>query len=419
MDTDAQIPGQGHAPTSTLAVRETGFLSGLVSLLPRLGYSAVLPSVFFERQERPLAGVPSFPRSRASSVGSDDDSTGSAAFRGESSDLLLPADQPETSTSGRNAQNTALTEDNAAAAAERHRLGAGGSFDLQAIALWVEKTAPFLLLLFVVFAYTHIRGLTVFTWISLVLYRANEALKKQVALKQDYSRLQCVSLAAALMGHVLLVMLCLHQERLWLRFLLATPSPVPEFWTALYWVTTVDLLVRHFGMATKLGVMTIWPCSTAEGFRRRAQALAWVENLSHLYRGLLPMPVWYKFFEDSGMGMVLCALTTGIYLLVKCGMLVELASLLLSSAKAVLWQEAAYGQYAKPEEVMESGNQCSICQDPMTDPIKLRCNHIFCDSCISEWFERERTCPMCRAVIKPAGLHAFGDGTTSQLPQCF
>lgn len=122
---------------------------------------------------------------------------------------------------------------------------------VQAIALWVEKTAPFLLLLSVVFAYTHIRGkclcrlrvplftiqadaplpsagITVFTRISLVLYRANEALKKQVSLKQDYSRLQCMSLAAALMGHVLLIMLCLHQERLWLRFLFATPSPVPE-----------------------------------------------------------------------------------------------------------------------------------------------------------------------------------------------
>ena len=55
-------------------------------------------------------------------------------------------------------------------------------------------------------------------------------------------------------------------------------------------------------------------------------------------------------------------LYAGVYLLLKCGMLVERASLLLSSAKAVLWQEAAYGQYAKPEEVMESGNQCSICQ---------------------------------------------------------
>ena len=52
----------------------------------------------------------------------------------------------------------------------------------------------------------------------------------------------------------------------------------------------------------------------------------------------------------------------GVYLLLKCGMLVERASLLLSSAKAVLWQEASYGRYAKPEEVMESGNQCSICQ---------------------------------------------------------
>ena len=61
----------------------------------------------------------------------------------------------------------------------------------------------------------------------------------------------------------------------------------------------------------QLGVMTFWPCSTAEGFRRRAQGLAWIENLSLLHRSVLPMPVWYKYFEDSGMGMVLCALTTG------------------------------------------------------------------------------------------------------------
>lgn len=51
-----------------------------------------------------------------------------------------------------------------------------------------------------------------------------------------------------------------------------------------------------------------------------------------------------------------------VYLLLKCGMQVERATLLLASAKAILRQEAAYGQYAKPEEVMESGNQCAICQ---------------------------------------------------------
>ena len=71
-------------------------------------------------------------------------------------------------------------------------------------------------------------GIVIFAWISLVLHRANDALRKQVALKQEYSRLQCVSLAAALIGHVPLIMLCLHQERLWQRFLFLTPSPAPE-----------------------------------------------------------------------------------------------------------------------------------------------------------------------------------------------
>ena len=71
-------------------------------------------------------------------------------------------------------------------------------------------------------------GIVIFAWISLVLHRANDALRKQVALKQDYSRLQCVSLAAALMVHVPLIMLCLRQEHLWQRLLFVTPSPAPE-----------------------------------------------------------------------------------------------------------------------------------------------------------------------------------------------
>ena len=53
---------------------------------------------------------------------------------------------------------------------------------------------------------------------------------------------------------------------------------------------------------------------------------------------------------------------SGVYLLLKCGMLVERATVLMASARAIVRQEAAYGQYAKPEEVMESGNQCAICQ---------------------------------------------------------
>lgn len=130
MDGDAHRPTVGRAQSSTLAEREPGFLSGLASLLPRLGYTGVLPNVTFERQERSLAGVS---QSRASSVGSDDSSADSEALRRESTALLNTAyaDQPETSTSGRNSQDTASAEDSTAAAAERHRLGNGSNVDLQ------------------------------------------------------------------------------------------------------------------------------------------------------------------------------------------------------------------------------------------------------------------------------------------------
>ena len=55
----------------------------------------------------------------------------------------------------------------------------------------------------------------------------------------------------------------------------------------------------------------------------------------------------------------------------------------------------------------------------MTSPLRLSCRHVFCEDCVSEWFEREPTCPLCRAVIKPAGLRSFSNGGTSMWPQLF
>ncbi|PWA92563.1 RING/U-box superfamily protein [Artemisia annua] len=92
-------------------------------------------------------------------------------------------------------------------------------------------------------------------------------------------------------------------------------------------------------------------------------------------------------------------------------------------------------------DVIETGDMCAICQEKMQGPVLLRCKHIFCEDCVSEClvllhnlivqlslykhvlqmhvFERERTCPLCRAVVKPAELHSFGDGSTSLICQLF
>ena len=56
----------------------------------------------------------------------------------------------------------------------------------------------------------------------------------------------------------------------------------------------------------------------------------------------------------------------------------------------------------------------------MKQPIKLVCNHLFCEECVSEWFQSKNTCPLCRTVVPNAGrLQARSDGSTSQSPLIF
>lgn len=36
-------------------------------------------------------------------------------------------------------------------------------------------------------------------------------------------------------------------------------------------------------------------------------------------------------------------------------------------------------------QVNAAGDLCAICQEKMHTPILLRCKHIFCEDCVSEW----------------------------------
>lgn len=36
-------------------------------------------------------------------------------------------------------------------------------------------------------------------------------------------------------------------------------------------------------------------------------------------------------------------------------------------------------------QVIAAGDLCAICQEKMHAPILLRCKHIFCEDCVSEW----------------------------------
>ncbi|XP_022853277.1 uncharacterized protein LOC111374773 isoform X2 [Olea europaea var. sylvestris] len=180
-----------------------------------------------------------------------------------------------------------------------------------------------------------------------------------------------------------------------------------------------DTLVRQAGMIFKCFLLLHYKNSRGRNYRRQGQMLTLVEYLLLLYRALLPAPVWYRFFLNKDYGSLFSSLMTGLYLTFKLTSIVEKVQSFFTALKALSCKDIHYGAYATSEQVNAAGDLCAICQENMHAPILLCCKHIFCEDCVSEWFERERTCPLCRALVKPVDLRSFGDKSTSLFFQLF
>ncbi|XP_038991918.1 RING finger and transmembrane domain-containing protein 2-like isoform X3 [Hibiscus syriacus] len=180
-----------------------------------------------------------------------------------------------------------------------------------------------------------------------------------------------------------------------------------------------DTLVRQEAMVLKCFLLMYYKNCRGRNYRKQGQMLTLVEYMMLLYRALLPTPVWYRFFLNKDYGSLFSSLMTGLYLTFKLTSVVEKVQSFFAALKALSRKEVHYGAYATSEQVNAAGDLCAICQEKMHAPILLRCKHIFCEDCVSEWFERERTCPLCRALVKPADLRSFGDGSTSLFFQIF
>ncbi len=140
MDLGAQRSRSAPARSSVQHERESGLLSGLVDLLPRLGYRGLVPSVSFVRQEGPLLPGAAQSRQHSREV-SEDDTVESTLSTQDSTEVQSHVEQSEASTSGRDGQETVPQAESPAAAAERHRVGSANSFDLQVCS--VDLTADF------------------------------------------------------------------------------------------------------------------------------------------------------------------------------------------------------------------------------------------------------------------------------------
>ena len=44
---------------------------------------------------------------------------------------------------------------------------------------------------------------------------------------------------------------------------------------------------------------------------------------------------------------------------------------------------------------------CTICLSLVDAPLLTACNHVFCTSCLQDWFERITKCPTCSSPLDP------------------
>ncbi|XP_023737752.1 uncharacterized protein LOC111885744 isoform X1 [Lactuca sativa] len=295
-------------------------------------------------------------------------------------------------------------------------------YDLQQAARLVEQVLPFSLLLLVVFIRQHFEEIPDFLitiWIAAFMFKSNDILRKQTALKGERKIAVLATISVLFTLHVAGVYWWCRQDDVLYPLVMLPPESTPPFWHAVFIIVVNDTLARQAAMVVKCFLLMYYKNSRGRNRRKQGQMLTVVEYLLLLYRALLPAPVWYRFFLNKEYGSLFSSLMTGLYLTFKLTSIVEKVQSLISSVKALYRKEIHYGPYATSEQVNEAGEVCVICQEKMHVPVVLRCKHVFCEECVSEWFERERTCPLCRALVRPAELRSFSDGSTSLYFQLF
>eukprot|EP01111_Echinosteliopsis_oligospora_P016049 TRINITY_DN6549_c0_g1_i1.p1 TRINITY_DN6549_c0_g1~~TRINITY_DN6549_c0_g1_i1.p1 ORF type:complete len:436 (-),score=114.92 TRINITY_DN6549_c0_g1_i1:25-1284(-) len=326
-------------------------------------------------------------------------------------ELNLPASANNDGVAPSTGNN--LTEEDSPSRYSNHM----SSFDSSVKSL--EKMLPFVLLLSIVFLYEHRRGLFAFAWNTSAFLHANQQLKKQVNLKEKRHVPTLLCIAAALIFHTAIVYLFYREDQLW-KYLIFLPPPMPlSFWDTLWVVVINDFIVRFMTMAIKsLTVAAVGSCTPQ---KRNAQLYSLIESVSVTYGSLIPTMLWIAYFGmlREGAGQVFSYVMVVFYVTFKFAPLVDKVRNLSLSLRRYIFREVQYGKYATKEQIAQVGDHCPICQEKLASPIILRCSHIFCEDCVSEWLQREKTCPMCRASIAMAGRRTHADGTTTPVLEVF
>lgn len=112
------------------------------------------------------------------------------------------------------------------------------------------------------------------------------------------------------------------------------------------------------------------------------------------------MSVWWRYFR-VGFGS---RLFPSFYLVWKMFTVTSYAKALAEALRFYFDGTLEFGHYATAEESTQS-QDCPVCFDRPYKPVCLGCSHVFCEHCIYEWLDKEKTCPVCRGEVRSEAEH--------------
>lgn len=288
--------------------------------------------------------------------------------------------------------------------------------------LALQTNLPIILILFIKVFHQHIIGFLIVLAFLATLHWSNRFLINQVELKERKNNLKLLILIAFLIGNISLFFFAFDSYQLqYCLIFLETNIKNMDIWNLIWVVVCCDIIAKLMTICLK-SFVTLLPCRYVP-IRKRGHYYSNVELIGLLYRSLLPIHPWILFLlysknnstdlineittqEEQSYSMfplILCI----VYIIVKLNHLYT-RYLELSQSICELLRDQSYGI---PAIINDDNAVCPICQDKYSNPVQLKCKHVFCQDCVTIWLDREQTCPMCRAKVS-SKKPTYKDGST-------
>lgn len=287
--------------------------------------------------------------------------------------------------------------------------------ELRCLFRWVQKSLPFLIILCAKLVIQHALGLAVGIGLFTTFLYVNKGIRTQVFHQEPQSKLQCVWFLLFLSSSTILLYYTFYHETLFYCLIFLGPTIEPlGFWEVLWALGITNFIIKFLSMGVKCLILLL-PSSVVT-YRCQGRLLMLTEELGQVYQAVAPVPLWFRYLvtyqeTDGTPGLTLGVVLALLYLIMKLLGLYGQGSSLLKTVSVCLKGEQT-GTAATRSQCSEAGEVCPICQGEYRQPRALLCQHIFCDECIALWFNREKSCPLCRTVITEK-VYKWRDGDTS------